>query len=106
LQERATISLAAFHPGQHNVEVTRVSVMLSRGRSRLGNASAGATMHVAVQVIGLTLVRSGGEDGSEEGLSKNTFWSLPQGVPMQFAPIVDESNERPLRSPVGVTFRK
>ena len=41
LQECATISLAAFHPGQRNVEVTRVSVMLSRGRSRLGRLSLG-----------------------------------------------------------------
>ena len=57
----------AFHPGLRNIEVACIPVMFPRGRSRLGNASAAATMHVAVQVIGLTLVRSGGEDGSEEG---------------------------------------
>ena len=37
-------------------------------------------------------------------LSKNAFWLLPQGVPTQFAPLVVESKERPVRSPIGVTL--
>jgi hypothetical protein len=39
-------------------------------------------------------------------LLKNAFWLLPHGVPTQLAPLVVESNERPDRSPIGVTFRK
>src|SRR5437762_1292441 len=37
-------------------------------------------------------------------LSKNAFWLLPHGVPTQLVPLVVESNERPLRSPIGVTL--
>src|SRR6266446_3138422 len=37
-------------------------------------------------------------------LLKNAFWLLPHGVPTQLAPLVVESNERPLRSPIGVTL--
>jgi hypothetical protein len=37
-------------------------------------------------------------------LLKNAFMSLPQGVPTQLAPLVFESNERPVRSPIGVTL--
>src|SRR5213080_1434717 len=38
-------------------------------------------------------------------LLKNAFMSLPHGVPTQLVPLVVESNERPVRSPIGVTFR-
>src|SRR5437773_11686558 len=38
-------------------------------------------------------------------LLKNAFMLLPHGVPTQLAPLVVESNERPLRSPIGVTLR-
>src|SRR5205809_6161494 len=34
----------------------------------------------------------------------NAFWLLPHGVPTQLVPLVVESNERPLRSPIGVTL--
>ncbi len=37
-------------------------------------------------------------------LLKNAFMSLPHGVPTQLAPLVVESNERPVRSPIGVTL--
>ena len=37
-------------------------------------------------------------------LLKNAFWLLPHGVPTQLAPLVFESNERPVRSPIGVTL--
>ena len=37
-------------------------------------------------------------------LLKNAFMSLPHGVPTQLAPLVIESNERPVRSPIGVTL--
>src|SRR5213592_2370073 len=37
-------------------------------------------------------------------LLKNAFRSLPHGVPTQLAPLVVESNERPVRSPIGVTL--
>ena len=37
-------------------------------------------------------------------LLKNAFWLLPQGVPTQLAPLVVESNDRPVRSPIGVTL--
>src|SRR5437867_10720408 len=37
-------------------------------------------------------------------LSKNAFMLLPHGVPTQLVPLVVESNERPLRSPIGVTL--
>ena len=37
-------------------------------------------------------------------LFQNAFMSLPQGVPTQLAPLVSESNERPVRSPIGVTL--
>src|SRR5205809_5420522 len=36
----------------------------------------------------------------------NAFWLLPHGVPTQLVPLVVESNERPLRSPIGVTLRE
>ena len=36
-------------------------------------------------------------------LLKNEFPSLPHGMPTQFAPLVVESNERPVPSPIGVT---
>jgi len=36
-------------------------------------------------------------------LLKNEFPSFPQGMPTQFAPLVVESNERPVPSPIGVT---
>src|SRR5205085_6399409 len=37
-------------------------------------------------------------------LLKNAFMLLPHGVPTQLAPLVVESNERPVRSPIGVTL--
>src|SRR6266496_4234446 len=37
-------------------------------------------------------------------LSTNAFWLLPHGVPTQLVPLVVEANERPLRSPIGVTL--
>src|SRR6266566_965319 len=37
-------------------------------------------------------------------LLKNAFWSLPHGVPTQLVPLVVESNERPVRLPIGVTL--
>src|SRR5438067_1922395 len=37
-------------------------------------------------------------------LLKNAFMSLPHGVPTQLVPLVVESNERPVRSPIGVTL--
>ena len=37
-------------------------------------------------------------------LFQNAFMSLPQGVPTQLAPLVVPSNERPVRSPIGVTL--
>src|SRR4029077_9724264 len=37
-------------------------------------------------------------------LLKNAFRSLPHGVPTQLAPLVFESNERPVRSPTTVTL--
>ena len=37
-------------------------------------------------------------------LLKNACWLLPHGVPTQLAPLVVESNERPVRSPIGVTL--
>jgi len=52
---------------------------------------------------------TGLQDGPKGGgplLLKNAFWSLPQGVPTQFAPPVFESNERPVPSPIGVTFNQ
>ena len=39
-------------------------------------------------------------------LLMNAFWLLPQGVPTQLAPLVFESKERPVRSPIGVTFNQ
>jgi hypothetical protein len=41
---------------------------------------------------------------SEKLLLKNAFMSLPHGVPTQLVPLVSESNERPVRSPIGVTL--
>ena len=47
------------------------------------------------------------EEEAKEVLSRNALSLSPQGVPMQFAPLVVESKERPpSRSPTGVTFRK
>ena len=37
-------------------------------------------------------------------LLKNAFWLLPHGVPTQLVPLVVESNERPVRLPIGVTL--
>ena len=51
LQERATISLPAFHPGQRNIEGSRVSVSFPRRRGRLGDATA-ATRHFAIYAHG------------------------------------------------------
>jgi hypothetical protein len=39
-------------------------------------------------------------------LLKKAFWLLPHGVPTQLVPLVVESNERPVKSPIGVTLRK
>src|SRR5438034_4120624 len=37
-------------------------------------------------------------------LFQNAFMLLPHGVPTQLAPLVVESNERPVRLPIGVTL--
>jgi len=37
-------------------------------------------------------------------LLRNAFWSLPHGKPTQLVPLVSESNERPVPSPIGVTL--
>ena len=49
---------------------------------------------------------TGLQDAPKKLLFQNAFWSFPQGVPTQFAPLVFESNERPVPSPIGVTFNQ
>jgi hypothetical protein len=51
-------------------------------------------------------VRRADSDRAEAAVLKKAFMKLPQGVPMQLAPLVVELNERPAPLPIGVTFRK
>jgi hypothetical protein len=82
----------------------------SRERALQREVAATAAADCAVdthrEVVGLAESGIAGWDEvkAKKLLSKNAFGLLPQGVPTQFAPLVVESKERPVRSPIGVTL--